>query len=302
MIMKKGLNSKKLIALLVAFVTMLALAMPAFADEAGKTVSEAAVEEKAAKGTKKVFVTFFVNGERVDRQRIVRGKAAKAPADPEAPEGFYFAGWDKDFSHVKKNLKVNAVFAKIGTDGASQEKADAKKAEKTAERSSEKATETVEINGEQTVTEALEEIAEDEIVPENAEPETEVAEPVAEASEELPENTEAAAQEEAEAAEAAEEPEENEESEAEEAEEKPQSKRSVSFSSSHGGRSVENGTVITLRSNVKGFENVQYSVHWQYSDDGGATVHDAGIGNSLSYVANEENAGRLWRIVIVEED
>ncbi|MCF0215361.1 MAG: InlB B-repeat-containing protein [Fibrobacteraceae bacterium] len=63
------------------------------------------------------YVTFF-NGEKVIEVDTVEYKgSATAPADStvEAPEGYWFNGWDKDFSVITADLDVNAQFVKVDT-------------------------------------------------------------------------------------------------------------------------------------------------------------------------------------------
>lgn len=58
---------------------------------------------------KKYTVKFLVDGETVDTQTIEEGKNAVAPKNP-TKEGYEFTGWDKEFSNVKSDLEVNALF------------------------------------------------------------------------------------------------------------------------------------------------------------------------------------------------
>ena len=57
-------------------------------------------------------VEFLVDGNVVDTQEVEKGKAATKPADP-VKDGYTFKGWDKDFSNITADLKVNAEFEKI---------------------------------------------------------------------------------------------------------------------------------------------------------------------------------------------
>ena len=58
----------------------------------------------------KKFTVKFMNGStEVKSEEVEYGKAATAPADP-TKQGCDFKSWDKDFSNVKANLTVNAVF------------------------------------------------------------------------------------------------------------------------------------------------------------------------------------------------
>ena len=61
---------------------------------------------------KKYTVEFVVDGKTVDTQQVEEGKSATAPSDPKK-EGFEFKGWDKDFTNVKSDLKINAKFEEI---------------------------------------------------------------------------------------------------------------------------------------------------------------------------------------------
>lgn len=48
-------------------------------------------------------------------QRVLKGSAATAPADP-VREGYTFIGWDKDFSNVQSDLTVTAQYEQIAPD------------------------------------------------------------------------------------------------------------------------------------------------------------------------------------------
>ncbi len=56
-------------------------------------------------------VTFIdsVSGTVISEQQITHGEAASAPDAPEHI-GYVFAGWDKDFSCVKSDMEINAVY------------------------------------------------------------------------------------------------------------------------------------------------------------------------------------------------
>ena len=56
-------------------------------------------------------VNFIVEGEVVSTQEVKHGEDAVAPANPEL-EGATFKEWDKDYTNVKENLEINAVFEK----------------------------------------------------------------------------------------------------------------------------------------------------------------------------------------------
>ena len=60
-------------------------------------------------GDKVHTVEFYVNNEVIDTQEVKHGEKAKTPAVPEV-EGYDFVKWDQDFSIVKSDLKVNAIF------------------------------------------------------------------------------------------------------------------------------------------------------------------------------------------------
>lgn len=52
------------------------------------------------------------NGDVINMQRVEYGLEAKEPAEPDAPAGYAFVGWDKDdWKCVKKDLVITAVFA-----------------------------------------------------------------------------------------------------------------------------------------------------------------------------------------------
>ena len=69
-------------------------------------------EEEPQVETKTYTVEFLVDGVAIETQEVEEGKAATKPADP-TKEGYEFKGWDKDFSNVTANLKVNAEFEKL---------------------------------------------------------------------------------------------------------------------------------------------------------------------------------------------
>ena len=62
---------------------------------------------------KEYTVEFIVDEEVVDTQKVLEGKDAVAPKDP-VKDGYKFTGWDKEFTNVTSDLKVNAVFEKLG--------------------------------------------------------------------------------------------------------------------------------------------------------------------------------------------
>ena len=55
------------------------------------------------------LVNFKVDDSIVSGQIVEYGKSAEKPADPKK-EGFTFKGWDTDFSNVKSDLTINALF------------------------------------------------------------------------------------------------------------------------------------------------------------------------------------------------
>lgn len=59
--------------------------------------------------TENYAVTFMVNGETYDIQRVAKGQHATAPANPTL-EGYTFAQWDTDFSNITKPTTVTAEF------------------------------------------------------------------------------------------------------------------------------------------------------------------------------------------------
>lgn len=56
-------------------------------------------------------VEFIVDGEILSTQDVKSGDSAITPDDPEK-EGHIFIGWDKEYTKVKENLKINAMFEK----------------------------------------------------------------------------------------------------------------------------------------------------------------------------------------------
>lgn len=55
------------------------------------------------------LVNFKVDDNVISGQIVEYGKSAEKPADPKK-EGFTFKGWDQDFSNVKSDLTINALF------------------------------------------------------------------------------------------------------------------------------------------------------------------------------------------------
>ncbi|MCL1874885.1 MAG: InlB B-repeat-containing protein [Synergistaceae bacterium] len=64
--------------------------------------------------TAETFLVTFMdwNGDVLKEQRVEKGSAATAPADP-VREGYTFIGWDEDFFNVTDDLYVNAVYERI---------------------------------------------------------------------------------------------------------------------------------------------------------------------------------------------
>lgn len=53
------------------------------------------------------------DGNEITSQRIAEGQSATAPAAPDV-DGYRFNGWDKAFDNVTEDLKVQALYVKIG--------------------------------------------------------------------------------------------------------------------------------------------------------------------------------------------
>ncbi|MBQ1977975.1 MAG: InlB B-repeat-containing protein, partial [Ruminococcus sp.] len=54
------------------------------------------------------------DGTLLKTEEVEYGKSATAPANPTAPEGFKFAGWDTEFKFITADTIVTAVYAEIG--------------------------------------------------------------------------------------------------------------------------------------------------------------------------------------------
>lgn len=67
--------------------------------------------------------------------------------------------------------------------------------------------------------------------------------------------------------------------------------------SSHKGQVVKSGTIIILTAIV---ENVfvPYTITWQRSFDGGATMIDVGTGETYTFSASVDTVGCLYRFVL----
>jgi hypothetical protein len=89
-------------------------------ETAAPTESTTQAPEPSAAGAKqakqyKVKFVDPVTGKAIgDVQRVNAGEAAAAPEAPDHGDlGFQFAGWDKDFSAIKKNLTVTAQYVSL---------------------------------------------------------------------------------------------------------------------------------------------------------------------------------------------
>lgn len=70
----------------------------------------------------------------------------------------------------------------------------------------------------------------------------------------------------------------------------------------HAGESVDEGTAITLHANLSAYEGMNYTITWQYTADGGATVHTvAHSGSTYTFIADSVTVTYLWRAVITYE-
>ncbi len=69
-------------------------------------------EEPTPVEVKEFDVEFYVDGVLVSEQKVKEGEDAVKPTDPEI-EGMVFSGWDTDFTNVKENLYINALFEKL---------------------------------------------------------------------------------------------------------------------------------------------------------------------------------------------
>ena len=110
-----------ILALLMALVLAAPEFSPAFAEGETPAPTESATQAPApsapAKKAKQYKVKFVdpVTGKAIgDTQRVNAGEAASAPDAPDHSDlGFQFAGWDRDYSAVKKNLTVTAQYASV---------------------------------------------------------------------------------------------------------------------------------------------------------------------------------------------
>jgi len=110
-----------ILALLMALILVAPEFSPAFAEGEAPAPTESATQAPApsapAKKAKQFKVKFVdpVAGKAIgDTQHVNAGEAASAPDAPDHSDlGFQFAGWDKDYSAVKKNLTVTAQYASV---------------------------------------------------------------------------------------------------------------------------------------------------------------------------------------------
>ena len=60
------------------------------------------------------------------------------------------------------------------------------------------------------------------------------------------------------------------------------------------------GTEIVLSAKLTGFENVAYTLQWQYTPDGGETICDVPGANDAQYafIIDDSNAHYLWRVSV----
>ena len=136
----------------------------------------------------------------------------------------------------------------------------------------------------ETVEEVAEETEEVEEVEETIEEVAEITEEVAEITEEAEEITE-------EVEEAVE--------ETEEVTEVVTATAYARISCDHHNESVDEGTVITLTADVSDIEGEIVSITWQYTADNGVTVNTLPeTGRTLTFTANEETAGYLFRAIV----
>ena len=87
----------------------------------------------------------------------------------------------------------------------------------------------------------------------------------------------------------------------EDEEEEETTLRSVTISNNVSGQPfIYEGTEVIFTVTLKGFENLEYEIIWQYSPDGGETVIDIPDEHSLTYAFNVsmENQYYLWRVRI----
>lgn len=78
--------------------------------------------------------------------------------------------------------------------------------------------------------------------------------------------------------------------------------RTVSIGSNVAeGDAVYAGTEIVLTARLNGFENLEYTLQWQYTPDDGENVYDVAGANGTQYafIIDESNAHYLWRVSVV---
>ena len=77
--------------------------------------------------------------------------------------------------------------------------------------------------------------------------------------------------------------------------------RTITVSSSlEGVPVVYAGTEVTMTATLTGFEDVAYTMQWQYTPDGGETVVDVEGANGPAYTftIDDGNYAYLWRLVV----
>ena len=74
--------------------------------------------------------------------------------------------------------------------------------------------------------------------------------------------------------------------------------RSISIGLAGNPTTLRYGDSVTLAATLSGYENLEYTVRWQYSTDD-ATWQDSGItGETMTFVVTPENARYYWNVLV----
>ena len=74
--------------------------------------------------------------------------------------------------------------------------------------------------------------------------------------------------------------------------------RSISIGLAGNPTTLRYGDSVTLAATLSGYENLEYTVRWQYSADG-SSWQDCGVtGETMTVVVTPENAANYWNVLV----